>query len=55
VLDREGRRLITFDPYRPDVPADQRATVPPFVHGTDATRHPALERPGPIIDIWAIP
>jgi hypothetical protein len=54
VLAQKGRRLATFDPYRVGITAQQRATVPPFVHGTDARLHPALERPGPTIEIWAI-
>ena len=31
-----------------------RASVPPFLHNTDARIDPALERPGPIIEIWRI-
>jgi hypothetical protein len=53
-LSREGRRLAEFSPYRPDVPAAARAAVPPFLHNTTALIDPALERPGPTVQIWSI-
>jgi hypothetical protein len=53
-LAREGRRIAEFTPYRADVTAEERAAVPPFLHNTAAVRHPALERPGPIIEIWSV-
>jgi hypothetical protein len=53
-LAREGRRIAEFSPYRSTVTAAERADVAPFLHNTAARIHPALERPGPGIDIWAI-
>jgi hypothetical protein len=53
-LDREGRRIAEFTPYRPDVPIADRRSVPPFHHNTAARIDPALARPGPGIVIWAI-
>jgi hypothetical protein len=53
-LRREGRLVATFSPYRPDLDAASRAQVAPFLHNGDARIVPALERPGPIIDIWTI-
>jgi hypothetical protein len=53
-LSREGRRLAEFSPYRPDVPAAERAAVPPFLHNTTAFIDAALERPGPTVQIWSI-
>jgi hypothetical protein len=54
-LAREGRRLAEFTPYRPDVSAEDRARVPPFLHNTAAVIHPELARPGPPIEVWEIP
>jgi len=53
-LEREGRRLATFAPYRPDADAATRARVQPFLHNTGIRIDPALERPGPIVDVWRI-
>ena len=53
-LQREGRRLAEFTPYRQGATAEQRARVPPFLHNTAAVIHPELERPGPIVEIWAV-
>jgi hypothetical protein len=53
-LEREGHLIATFSPYRADASPDRRATVVPFFHNTAARIDPALERPGPIIDIWRI-
>jgi hypothetical protein len=53
-LHREGRLVATFSPYRADVDAARRAAVPPFLHNIDARIDPALERPGPTIEIWRI-
>jgi hypothetical protein len=56
-LAREGRRLAVFSPYRPEanVADSGRGTRPePFLHNTDARIDPALERPGPIVEIWQI-
>jgi hypothetical protein len=53
-LVREGRLLATFSPYRAEVSPDRRAGVAPFFHNTADRIDPALERPGPIIEIWRI-
>ena len=53
-LAREGRRIAEFSPYREGATPVQRAAVAPFLHNTAARIHPALERPGPGLDIWAI-
>lgn len=53
-LGREGRLEATFSPYRADVSDARRQETAPFLHNTDARLDPALERPGPIIDVWTI-
>ena len=49
-----GRLVAVFSPYRSDADAGRRAAVAPFLHNTDARLDPALERPGPVIEIWRI-
>jgi hypothetical protein len=53
-LAREGRRIAEFSPYRSTTTAAERVDVAPYLHNTAARIHPALERPGPGVDIWAI-
>ena len=53
-LAREATRLVTFSPYRPDVSADERARTPPFAHNSSIRVDRALERPGPIVDVWRL-
>jgi hypothetical protein len=53
-LAREATRIAEFSPYRPDATAQERASVQPFLHNTAAVVHPALERPGPIIEVWQV-
>lgn len=53
-LRREGRLVATFSPYRPDRAVAEMTRTPPFLHNGDARIVPALERPGPIIEIWTI-
>jgi hypothetical protein len=53
-LAREGRRLASFTPYREGTPPEHRRLVPPFIHNAATRVDPALERPGPIIDVWQI-
>jgi hypothetical protein len=50
-LAREARRVAVFSPYRRD--ADPSAAEP-FLHNTDARIVAALERPGPIIELWEL-
>ncbi len=49
-----GHLVATFSPYRSDVDSGRRAAVAPFLHNTDARLNAALERPGPVIEIWRI-
>jgi hypothetical protein len=53
-LRMHAARIAVFTPYRPDVTLEERAMVPPFMHNTAARLHPALERPGPIVEIWQV-
>lgn len=53
-LAREATRIAEFSPYRPEATAQERASVPPFLHNTAAVVDPALERPGPIIEVWQL-
>jgi hypothetical protein len=49
-LARDGRRLAVFSPYR-----EGAATRPePFLHNTDARITAALERSGPVVEIWRL-
>jgi hypothetical protein len=41
-----------FSPYRASGVA---VPVAPFLHNTDRRIDPALERPGPVLDIWQLP
>lgn len=53
-LAREGRRIAVFSPY---VNTDAGTGAPqaePFLHNTDARIAAALERPGPVVEIWQI-
>jgi hypothetical protein len=53
-LSREGRQLGRFSPYRAGVSEAEQGRVDPFLHNTDARIDAALERPGPLLEIWAI-
>lgn len=53
-LAREGRRIAAFTPYRGAAPAAERAAVPPYLHNTAARIDPALERPGPGLEVWDV-
>lgn len=49
-LARDGRRLAVFSPYR-----EGPETRPePFLHNTDARITSALERSGPVVEIWQL-
>lgn len=50
-LAREGRRIAVFSPYQTEG-TGQRAE--PFLHNTDARIVAALERPGPVVEIWQL-
>jgi hypothetical protein len=51
-LAREGRRIAVFSPYRDLIRSDRQAE--PFLHNTDSRIVVALERPGPVVEIWQI-
>ena len=53
-LGAGGRLVASFSPYRSDADPESRTRVAPFLHNTDGHLDPALERPGPVIEIWRI-
>ena len=53
-LGRDARLVASFTPYRAGVDRAIGEATPPFIHNTDARIGAALERPGPIIDIWTL-
>jgi len=48
-------RVAVVSPYRTEASDADRARVAPFLHNTDTPWHPALERPGPGLEIWKLP
>ena len=50
-LSGKGRRIAVFSPY---TRADGLAQTEPFLHNSDARITDALERPGPVVEIWQI-
>jgi len=48
-------RVAEVSPYRAEASDADRARVAPFLHNTDTPWHPALERPGPGLEIWKLP
>jgi hypothetical protein len=53
-LAREGRRVAVVSPYRSETPEADAARIEPFLHNTDTRIDAALERPGPLLEIWQI-
>jgi hypothetical protein len=53
-LEREARRIAAFSPYRIGVTEAEQARVEPFLHNTDRRIDEALERPGPVLEIWQL-
>ena len=53
-LSRSGTRVAVFTPYRSGISTDRQAQVAPFLHNTDARIDGALERPGPVVEIWQL-
>ena len=53
-LGAHAKRIASVSPYREGAGAAERASTAPFLHNTAARIEPALERPGPIVDIWQI-
>jgi hypothetical protein len=48
-------RVAVISPYRAEASDADRARVAPFLHNTDTPWDPALERPGPGLEIWKLP
>jgi len=53
-LRQHATLVATVSPYRAGASAEERAATAPFLHNTAARIQPALERPGPIVDVWQI-
>jgi hypothetical protein len=53
-LAQNGRRIAVFSPYRPGTTAAEQARIDPFLHNTDIRISGALERPGPMLEIWEL-
>lgn len=53
-LEREARLLARFSPFAPGTSEDVQARVEPYLHNVNARLHPALERPGPVIEVWQL-
>jgi len=53
-LAREGRRLAVFSPYAGAGRGSGTPQAEPFLHNTDARITAALERPGPVVEIWQL-
>jgi hypothetical protein len=53
-LRREADLLATFSPYAPGTDPATQAAVSPYFHNTATRIDPALERPGPIVDVWRL-
>jgi len=54
-LTAAAARVAVVSPYRAEASDADRARVAPFLHNTDTPWHPALERPGPGLEIWKLP
>jgi hypothetical protein len=54
-LMASATRVAVVSPYREEASDADRARVAPFLHNTDTPWHPALERPGPGLEIWKLP
>ena len=54
-LTAAATRVAVVSPYRAEASDADRARVAPFLHNTDTPWHPALERPGPGLEIWKLP
>ncbi len=52
-LTREARLVAVFSPSRRP-PAAGHTLVAPYLHNTDASVSEALERPGPVIELWRL-
>jgi hypothetical protein len=55
LLMAAATRVAVVSPYRAGASDADRVRVAPFLHNTDTPWHPALERPGPGLEIWKLP
>jgi len=53
-LEAEGRLLESFSPYRRALSRGGDDLPPPYLHNTDARITSALERPGPVVEVWKL-
>jgi uncharacterized membrane protein len=53
-LAGKGRRIAVFSPYSYAAGADGTPPAEPFLHNSDARITAALERPGPVVEIWQV-
>ncbi len=53
-LSSRARMVARFSPYRSDASPEIRSRVHPFLHNTALRIDAALERPGPIVEIWRL-
>lgn len=53
-LAHRGRQVARFSPFHKGATLDRQAWIDPFLHNTDARIDAALERPGPVIEIWQL-
>ena len=54
LLPAIATRAATFAPYRADASDADRSGTEPFLHNTDTRILPALDRPGPIVEVWQV-
>ncbi|MCL4848436.1 MAG: glycosyltransferase family 39 protein [Acidobacteria bacterium] len=53
-LEREADRFAIFSPFKDDAARGHLRTIEPYLHNTHTPIHPALERPGPMMEIWKV-
>jgi Dolichyl-phosphate-mannose-protein mannosyltransferase len=53
-LEKEGRLLASFSPFRSGAGVGSGHAPEPYLHNTDARITSALERPGPVVEIWRL-
>ena len=53
-LAGKGRRIAVFSPYSHAGGGDGTPRAEPFLHNSDARITAALERPGPVVEIWQL-
>jgi hypothetical protein len=53
-LERQGRLVARFSPYRAGAVDVGALAAAPFLHNTDTPLASSLERPGPIMELWTV-